>query len=212
MRRVVVTGLGLVTPLGGGVRFTWERLIAGRSGIGAIQSFDVSDLPSKIAGEVPLGETAEGGFNADDYVTLKERRRIDPFIVYGIAAAQQAVEDAEWQPEDEESLERTGVMIGSAMRISGAWGSYFIFKTEAPESANGSGRRILPVVLPDEIAQMVVIDAGPGKTRPFLPGLAVGLERPDALLLATLRHLGEVRRVVFAANDPVVHHGQALQW
>ena len=115
MRRVVVTGLGLVTPLGGGVRFTWDRLIAGRSGIGAIQSFDVTDLPSKIAGEVPLGETAEGGFNPDDYVTPKERRRIDPFIVYGIAAAQQAVEDAEWQPEDEESQERTGVMIGSGI-------------------------------------------------------------------------------------------------
>ncbi|MEE8188412.1 MAG: beta-ketoacyl-ACP synthase II [Kiloniellales bacterium] len=115
MRRVVVTGLGLVTPLGSGVRSTWERLIAGRSGIGAIQSFDVSDLPCKIAGEVPLGETAEGSFNPDDYITPKERRRIDPFIIYGIAAAQQAVEDAEWQPEDEESLERTGVMIGSGI-------------------------------------------------------------------------------------------------
>ncbi|HEY5598291.1 MAG TPA: beta-ketoacyl synthase N-terminal-like domain-containing protein, partial [Kiloniellales bacterium] len=76
MRRVVVTGLGLVTPLGTGVKPVWERLIDGQSGIRAIQSFDVSDLPAKIAGQVQHGETAEGAFNADDYVTPQERRRI----------------------------------------------------------------------------------------------------------------------------------------
>jgi len=115
MRRVVVTGLGLVTPLGSGAVHNWRRLIDGESGIGAIQNFDVSDLPSRVAGQVPTGETAEGGFNIDDYVTPKDRRRIDPFIVFGLAAAQQAVEDAGWRPDDQESLERTGVMIGSGI-------------------------------------------------------------------------------------------------
>ena len=115
MRRVVVTGLGLVTPLGSGVEPVWRRLIDGRSGLRAIQNFDTSDLPSKIAGQVPHGETAEGDFNLDDYVTPQERRRTDPFIVFGLAAADQAVADAEWRPDDAESLERTGVMIGSGI-------------------------------------------------------------------------------------------------
>ncbi len=115
MRRVVVTGLGLVTPLGSGVEANWRRLIDGESGIGAIQSFDVSDIPSKVAGQVPIGETAEGRFNADDYLTPQERRRLDPFIIFGLVAAQQAVEDADWRPDDQESLERTGVMIGSGI-------------------------------------------------------------------------------------------------
>jgi 3-oxoacyl-[acyl-carrier-protein] synthase II len=115
MRRVVVTGLGLVTPLGSGVGPVWQRLVEGRSGLRAIQGFDVSDLPSKIAGQVPYGETAEGDFNPDDYVTAQERRRIDPFILYALAAAEQAVEDADWRPSDEESQDRTGVMIGSGI-------------------------------------------------------------------------------------------------
>ena len=115
MRRVVVTGLGLVSPLGCGVNVTWDRLINGESGIGAIQSFDVSDLPAKIAGLVPQGETADGGFNADDWVSPKEQRRMDTFIVYALAATEQAVTDAGWKPEDEESRIRTGVMIGSGI-------------------------------------------------------------------------------------------------
>ncbi len=115
MRRVVVTGLGLVTPLGCGVERTWARLIGGESGISAIQSFDVSDLPSKVAGQVPLGDTASGLFNADDWVDARERRKMDRFIVYAMAAATQAVTDAGWTPTDEESLERTGVLIGSGI-------------------------------------------------------------------------------------------------
>ena len=115
MRRVVVTGLGLVTPLGCGVKTNWDKLLAGKSGISAIQSFDVSDLPSKIAGLVPRGSTAEGLFNADDWVSPKEQRRMDSFIIYGIAAAMQAVQDAGWTPTDEASRERTGVLIGSGI-------------------------------------------------------------------------------------------------
>jgi 3-oxoacyl-[acyl-carrier-protein] synthase II len=115
MKRVVVTGIGLVTPLGVGAETVWKRLIGGQSGIGAIQSFDVSDLPAKIAGQVPRGETASGSFNADDWVTPKEQRKMDEFIVYALAAAEQAVTDAGWKPDDAESRERTGVMIGSGI-------------------------------------------------------------------------------------------------
>jgi 3-oxoacyl-[acyl-carrier-protein] synthase II len=115
MKRVVVTGLGLVSPLGCGVDVTWERLVAGRSGVGAIQSFDVADLPAKIAAQVPRGETAGGYFNADDWVSPKEQRRMDTFIVYALAATEQAVLDADWKPSDEEERNRTGVLIGSGI-------------------------------------------------------------------------------------------------
>jgi 3-oxoacyl-[acyl-carrier-protein] synthase II len=115
MRRVVVTGIGLVTPLGVGTEIVWRRLIEGRSGIGAIQSFDVSDLPAKIAGQVPRGETASGSFNAEDWVPPKDQRRMDEFIVFALAAADQAVTDADWKPTSDESCERTGVMIGSGI-------------------------------------------------------------------------------------------------
>jgi 3-oxoacyl-[acyl-carrier-protein] synthase II len=115
MRRVVVTGLGLVTPLGSGVPYVWDRLLNGNSGIRAVTEFDVSDIPSKVAGAVWAGEKSEGRFNADDYMAPKDQRKVDRFIVYGMAAAQQAVEDAGWTPSDEESLLRTGVMIGSGI-------------------------------------------------------------------------------------------------
>ncbi|MCH8183145.1 MAG: beta-ketoacyl-ACP synthase II [Proteobacteria bacterium] len=114
MRRVVVTGLGLVTPLGCGVEQTWEKLIAGRSGIRGIQSFDVSDLPSKIAGVVPRGD-GDGDFNPDDWVPSKDRRRMADFVVFGLAAAQQAVADSGWNPDAEEDRDRTGVLIGSGI-------------------------------------------------------------------------------------------------
>ena len=115
MRRVVVTGLGLVTPLGCGVRWVWERLLNGDSGIRAIQGFDTHDLPSKIAGQVPRGKSKNGDFDPDEYVPANERRKMDPFILYAMTAAQQAVEDAGWRPTDQSSLERTGVMIGSGI-------------------------------------------------------------------------------------------------
>jgi 3-oxoacyl-[acyl-carrier-protein] synthase II len=115
MRRVVVTGLGLVSPLGSGYKVTWERLINGESGISSIQSFDVSDLPCKIAGQVPAGDAANGHFNAELYVNPKDRRKMDPFIIFAMGAASQAVEDAGWAPTEEEELERTGVMIGSGI-------------------------------------------------------------------------------------------------
>ena len=116
MRRVVVTGLGLVTPLGVGAERVWKRLIAGDPASRAIQSFDVSDLPAKIAGQVPRGETAAGNFNADDWVPPKEQRKMDEFIVFAHRRRRRRrSKDSGWKPDDEESRERTGVMIGSGI-------------------------------------------------------------------------------------------------
>ena len=113
-RRVVVTGVGMVSPLANGVRLSWERLVEGRSGIAQIEGFDPSDLPVKIAGEIPSGDD-EGAFRANDIVSTKDLRKMDDFIVYALCAAVEAVEDSGWTPDDEESLERTGVMIGSGI-------------------------------------------------------------------------------------------------
>ena len=115
MRRVVVTGLGLVTPLADGVENTWSRILDGQSGAGRITGFDPSRLTTQYACEVPLGDGSDGTFNADAYLDPKEQRKIDTFILFGMAAAEQAIKDAGWQPEDREALDRTGVMIGSGI-------------------------------------------------------------------------------------------------
>ncbi|MEO0035538.1 MAG: 3-oxoacyl-[acyl-carrier-protein] synthase, partial [Pseudomonadota bacterium] len=114
MRRVVVTGIGLTTPLGNGVQTTWERLLAAQSGIRRIESFDVSDLSAQIAGVVPRG-TDPGQLDLDAVAPAKDRRRMDDFIVYGLAATAEAVADSGWVPANDESRERTGVMIGSGI-------------------------------------------------------------------------------------------------
>src|SRR5437588_2264650 len=142
MRRVVVTGMGLVTPLGIGLERVWGRLIAGESGIRAIQSFDVSDLPSRIAAQVPQGDQASGLFNADDWVPPKDQRRMDQFIVYAMAAAAQAVDDSGWRPDDEGGWGRSGGMIGSGMGGRPAI-------TEAAITLHERGpRRISPFFIP----------------------------------------------------------------
>ena len=115
MRRVVVTGLGLVTPLASGVEESWTRILDGKSGAGTITRFDPVNVATKYACQVPDGDGSDGTFNADQYMEPKERRKVDDFILYGVAAAQQAVEDAGWTPTAEEDLERTGVMIGSGI-------------------------------------------------------------------------------------------------
>jgi 3-oxoacyl-[acyl-carrier-protein] synthase II len=105
----------MISPLGVGVENTWRQILEGRSGIRGIQSFDVSDLPAKIAGQVPRGDVSSGLFNADDYVPPKEQKKMDMFIVFAIAAAQEAVADSGWAPQDDEARERTGVMVGSGI-------------------------------------------------------------------------------------------------
>lgn len=114
MRRVVVTGLGLVTPLGVGVPHVWNRLVSGHSGIQAISHIDVSDIPARIAGVVPRGDGA-GEFNADRYIEPKEQKKMDAFIHFGMAAADEALADSGWKPSTDEEAFRTGVMIGSGI-------------------------------------------------------------------------------------------------
>ena len=141
MRRIVVTGIGMVTPLACGVKPSWEKLIAGQSGIRAITAFDVSDLASKVAGMVPKGQ-GDGLFNADDWVEPKDQRKMDEFIVYAMAAAIEAVHDSGWMPEDEESRDRTGVMIGSGIGgLPGIYEGSITLKEKGP-------RRISPFFIP----------------------------------------------------------------
>jgi 3-oxoacyl-[acyl-carrier-protein] synthase II len=148
MRRVVITGMGLVTPLGLGIEQVWSRLVNGDSGVGAIQSFDVSDMPARIAAQVPLGDRESGLFNADDWVPPKDQRRMDQFIIFAMAAATMAVEDASWTPDDEEELERTGVLIGSG--IGGLPGI-----TEGAITLQDRGpRRLTPFFIPSNLINL----------------------------------------------------------
>ena len=148
MRRVVVTGLGLVTPLADGVEASWSRILDGQSGAGPITQFDPEGLTTTYACEVPRG-TGEGEFNADAYVEPKEQRKVDTFILFGIAAAQQAVEDSGWMPEDKDSLERTGVLIGS-----GIGGLNSIANTTMVMEAKGP-RRVSPFFVPGALINLI---------------------------------------------------------
>jgi 3-oxoacyl-[acyl-carrier-protein] synthase II len=115
MRRVVVTGLGILTPLGCGIEATWKRLLAGESGARKIDHFDVSDIPCKIAMQIPRGDGSNGSFNPDHWMEPKEQRKVDHFIVFAMCAARQALDDAGWHPQSYGDQTRTGVMIGSGI-------------------------------------------------------------------------------------------------
>ena len=149
MRRVVITGLGLVTPLASGVEESWTRLLAGQSGAGPITRFDPVDVATKYACEVPYGDGSNGTFNPDDWMAPKDRRKVDDFILYGMAAAQQAVEDSGWMPEDEEDKCRTGVMIGS-----GIGGLNSIAKNTLMIEEKGP-RRLSPFFIPGALINLV---------------------------------------------------------
>ena len=149
MRRVVVTGLGMVSPLACGVEETWTRLLAGQSGAGLIQRFDAERVTTKYACEVPLGDGSDGTFNADDWMAAKDRRKVDDFILYGMAAADQAVKDSGWAPEDAEGQERTGVMIGS-----GIGGLSTIADTAVLLQERGP-RRVSPFFIPSALINLV---------------------------------------------------------
>lgn len=148
MRRVVVTGMGMVTPLGNGVDVNWQRLIEGRSGIRLIDRFDVSEMSAKIAGQVPVG-TNEGDFNPDTVSNSKDRRRMDDFILFGLAAAQEAINDSGWLPQDDDGRERTGVMIGSG--IGGLPG----LAEGAVTLAAGGPRKISPFFIPAALINLI---------------------------------------------------------
>jgi 3-oxoacyl-[acyl-carrier-protein] synthase II len=148
LRRVVVTGMGIVSPLGCGIEPTWANILAGRSGARRIDDFEVSDLACQIAHRIPLGPTSEGKFNADDWMDVKDQRKVDPFIVYAMAAAGQAIADAGVEPSTEAEKQRIGTMIGSG--IGGLGGIY-----EASITLHDKGpRRISPFFIPGRLINL----------------------------------------------------------
>jgi 3-oxoacyl-[acyl-carrier-protein] synthase II len=149
MRRVVVTGLGLVTPLGCGVEPTWKRILDGQSGAGRVENFDVSDIACQIACQVPRGDGTDGTFNADQWMEPKEQRKVDDFIIYGISAATQALQDAGWAPKTYEEQTSTGVLIGSGIGgLGGIYEASITLKERGP-------RRISPFFIPGRLINLV---------------------------------------------------------
>ncbi|MBI1216138.1 MAG: beta-ketoacyl-ACP synthase II [Alphaproteobacteria bacterium] len=152
MRRVVITGMGIVSPLGLGLDHNWAAITAGKSGLGAIKGFDASDLPSRVAGEVPLaieGEDVPGALDINKYIEHKEQKKMDRFIHYGWVAAQDAVEDSGWKPQDEEARCRTGVLMGS-----GIGGLENIQNTSIMMQERGP-RRISPFFIPSSLINLI---------------------------------------------------------
>ncbi|MGD9917881.1 MAG: beta-ketoacyl-ACP synthase II [Paenirhodobacter sp.] len=197
MRRVVVTGLGLVTPLASGVEETWSRLIAGESGAGPITRFDASGVITKYACEVPRGDGSNGSFNPDDWMAPKDQRKVDEFILYAMAAAEQAVKDSGWEPEDEESRERTGVMIGS-----GIGGLQTIAETAVLIKEKGA-KRVSPFFIP---ASLINLASGQVSIR-------FGFKGPNHAVVtacATGAHaIGDAARLIMLGDADVMVAGGA---
>src|SRR5437868_3032778 len=148
MRRVVVTGLGMVTPLGCGVEPTWTRILAGRSGSKKIVTSDVSDLTCKIACTVPRGDGADATFNPDQWMEPKDQRKVDDFIIFGMCAAKQALDDANWHPATEEERCATGTMIGSGIGgLSGIADTALLLKERGP-------RKVSPFFIPGRLINL----------------------------------------------------------
>ena len=149
MRRVVVTGLGLVTPLACGVEESWSRLIASKSGARTLEGFEISDLTTKIGCQVPRGDGSNGTFNPDQWMDSKEQRRVDEFILFGMAAARQAVKDSGWEPKTEEDRYRTGVLIGSGIGgLNGIAETALLLQEKGP-------RRVSPFFIPGRLINLV---------------------------------------------------------
>jgi 3-oxoacyl-[acyl-carrier-protein] synthase II len=148
MRRVVITGLGLVSPLASGVEESWKRLLAGQSGARRVTEFEVDDLPCQIACRIPVGDGTDGTFNPDLHMEPKEQRKVDPFIVYAMGAADQALNDANWHPESDEDQTRTGVLIGSGIGgVEGIVEAGYTLRDKGP-------RRISPFFIPGRLINL----------------------------------------------------------
>lgn len=148
MRRVVVTGLGMVSPLGSGIDTTWTRVLNGESGAKRIDTFDVADLPSQIACMIPRGDGSGGSFNPDQWMEPKDQRKVDDFIVYAMAAARQALDDANWHPQTEDDQRASGVMIGSGIGgLSGIADAAILIKERGP-------RRLSPFFIPGRLINL----------------------------------------------------------
>ena len=148
MRRVVVTGIGMVSPLGGNAETSWSNILAGKNAAKKVESFEVEDLAAKIACQIPLGDTADGLFNPDDWMEVKEQRKVDPFIVYAVSAATQALNDANWHPQTEEEKCNTGTIIGSG--IGGLQG----IEQTALLLAERGPRRVSPFFIPGRLINL----------------------------------------------------------
>lgn len=200
MRRVVVTGMGIVSPLGFGVAHNWAAITAGKSGIRKIESFDLTDISSHIAGVVPRTEDEnpkDGAFNVNLFMEPKEQRKTDTFITFGMAAAQEALEDSGWKPTDEEDLYRTGVLIGSG--IGGLGTTY-----EASTTLNERGpRRLSPFTVP---AQLINLASG-------LVSIKYGFKGPNHSVVtacATGTHaIGDAARLIAFDDADVMVAGGA---
>lgn len=148
MRRVVITGIGMVSPLASGAEASWQRLLAGDNAARRIENFEVDDLSCQVACQIPLGDGSDGTFNADDWMEPKDQRKVDDFIIYAMAAADQALDDADWAPKDYEDQIRTGVLIGSG--IGGLQG---IEKTSLLLADKGP-RRVSPFFIPGRLINL----------------------------------------------------------
>jgi 3-oxoacyl-[acyl-carrier-protein] synthase II len=197
MRRVVVTGMGMLTPLACGVEPTWARLIKGESGAKKIDRFDVSDVSCKIACSIPRGDGTNGTFNPDQWMEPKEQRKVDEFIVYAMCAAKQALDDADWHPQTYEDQITTGVMLGSG--IGGIEG---IAKT-AVELHEKGPRRVSPFFIPGRI-----INLASG-----FVSIAHGLKGPNSAVVtacSTGAHaIGDAARMVALGDADVMVAGGA---
>jgi len=147
-RRVVVTGMGIACPLGVGVEHVWKRMLAGHSGIAAIQSFDVSALPARIAGQIPEGVKADGGLDINEWIPVKDQKKMDRFIQFAMVAADEAVVDSGWVPQDEDQRCRTGVMIGSGI------GGLETIHEAASLILQGKIKRISPFFIPSALINL----------------------------------------------------------
>ncbi len=148
MRRVVITGTGMVTPLGCGTEVTWSRLLAGQNGARRVTEFEVDDLPAQIACRIPVGDGTDGTFNADDWMEPKEQRKVDPFIIYAMAAADMALADAGWKPETDEDQIASGVLIGSGIGgLEGIVEAGYTLRDKGP-------RRISPFFIPGRLINL----------------------------------------------------------
>ncbi|KQV63945.1 beta-ketoacyl-ACP synthase II [Rhizobium sp. Root1220] len=149
MRRVVITGTGMVSPLGCGTEVTWSRLLAGQNGARLVTEFEVDDLAAKIACRIPVGDGTDGTFNPDDWMEPKEQRKVDPFIIYGMAAANMALDDANWHPVTDEEQISTGVLIGSGIGgIEGIVEAGYTLRDKGP-------RRISPFFIPGRLINLI---------------------------------------------------------
>jgi len=148
MRRVVITGIGMVSPLGADAETTWKNLLAGKSGARRVSEFEVDDLAAQIACRLPFGDGSNGTFNADDWMEPKEQRKVDPFITYAMAAAQQALDDAKWHPQSDEDQTNTGVLIGSGIGgIEGIVEAGYTLRDKGP-------RRVSPFFIPGRLINL----------------------------------------------------------